>query len=261
MVDVVVLRRREAPRGRGAIARSAAAFVGSERSRVGAVESGKPAFGFPLFHPPSSPELRGMWESRLPLGEISKGLVERVGSLLLAFHPFHSPGISAAQFGLFRGTSLASAEPVASGLTTWSGRQCGWFAQTHGSELLTTARSAAVSPAPSTNRSAIAVRHCLTRRCRVRSCPGAKDVEVSSWSRRNNPLALASGCSLSHRSTSGQTSWKGSTRVRHGRGPVYGLRWVERTSPSRQAVERLATNSARSCFLSAGSLLAAPTSC
>jgi hypothetical protein len=49
-----------------------------------------------------------MWESRLPLGEISKGLVERVGSLLLAFHTFHSPGISAAQFGLFRGTRLAA---------------------------------------------------------------------------------------------------------------------------------------------------------
>jgi hypothetical protein len=30
------------------------------------------------------------------LGEISKGLVERVGSLLLAFHSFHSPGISTA---------------------------------------------------------------------------------------------------------------------------------------------------------------------
>jgi len=29
-------------------------------------------------------------------GEISKGLVERVGSLLLAFHTFHSPGISTA---------------------------------------------------------------------------------------------------------------------------------------------------------------------
>jgi hypothetical protein len=27
-------------------------------------------------------------------GEISKGLVERGGSLLLAFHAFHSPGIS-----------------------------------------------------------------------------------------------------------------------------------------------------------------------
>jgi hypothetical protein len=33
-----------------------------------------------------------------PLGEISKGLVERVGSLLLAFHAFHSPAISTARF-------------------------------------------------------------------------------------------------------------------------------------------------------------------
>src|ERR1039457_2898986 len=31
-----------------------------------------------------------------PFGEISKGLVERGGSLLLAFHAFHSPGISTA---------------------------------------------------------------------------------------------------------------------------------------------------------------------
>ena len=31
-----------------------------------------------------------------PLGEISKGLVERGGSLFLAFHAFHSPGISTA---------------------------------------------------------------------------------------------------------------------------------------------------------------------
>jgi hypothetical protein len=32
------------------------------------------------------------------LGEISKGLVERVGSLRLAFHAFHSPAISTALF-------------------------------------------------------------------------------------------------------------------------------------------------------------------
>ena len=32
-----------------------------------------------------------------PFGEISKGLVERVGSLPLAFHAFHSPGISTAR--------------------------------------------------------------------------------------------------------------------------------------------------------------------
>lgn len=30
------------------------------------------------------------------VGEIPKGLVERVGSLLSAFHAFHSPGISTA---------------------------------------------------------------------------------------------------------------------------------------------------------------------
>src|SRR5574341_1610716 len=40
----------------------------------------------------------GMWESRC-LCEISKGLVERVGSPPLAFHAFHSPGISTAPFG------------------------------------------------------------------------------------------------------------------------------------------------------------------
>jgi len=38
----------------------------------------------------------GMWESRLPLARLPKGLVERVGSLPLAFHAFHSPGIPTA---------------------------------------------------------------------------------------------------------------------------------------------------------------------
>ena len=35
------------------------------------------------------------------VGEISKGLVERGGSLLLAFHAFHSPAISTARAGLY----------------------------------------------------------------------------------------------------------------------------------------------------------------
>jgi hypothetical protein len=39
-----------------------------------------------------------MWESRRFFGEISKGLVGRVGSRFLAFHTFHSPGISTALF-------------------------------------------------------------------------------------------------------------------------------------------------------------------
>jgi hypothetical protein len=42
-----------------------------------------------------------MWESRLPFGEISKGLVGRVGSLPLAFHSSHSPAISTALFFLW----------------------------------------------------------------------------------------------------------------------------------------------------------------
>ena len=37
-----------------------------------------------------------------PFGEISKELVERVGSLLLAFHAFHSSGISTALRLYFR---------------------------------------------------------------------------------------------------------------------------------------------------------------
>ena len=65
-------------------------------------ESGKPAFGFPLFHRPQltkKPFIEadkiavgavGMWESR-GVGEIPKGLWERVESLLLAFHRFHQP--------------------------------------------------------------------------------------------------------------------------------------------------------------------------
>jgi hypothetical protein len=39
-----------------------------------------------------------MGESRLPFGEISKGLVGSVGSLPLAFHAFHRPAISTALF-------------------------------------------------------------------------------------------------------------------------------------------------------------------
>ena len=38
-----------------------------------------------------------MWKSRA-FGEISKGLVERVGNLLLVFHAFHRPVISSALF-------------------------------------------------------------------------------------------------------------------------------------------------------------------
>jgi len=125
---------------------------------------------------------------------------------------------------------------------------------------LATFSSSVAPPAPTTNCRAIAVRHSLTRRCKVRSCPGEKDIEVSSCNRWNRPLAVASGCSLSHCSTRSQACWKGSTRVRQGRGPTNGLRCVGRTSPWCQAVERLATNFVRSCFWPAVFSLPAPTS-
>jgi hypothetical protein len=51
-------------------------------------ESGKLAFGFHFF---PSPSLAELWGISPAFGEIPKGLVERVGSLPLAFHAFHSP--------------------------------------------------------------------------------------------------------------------------------------------------------------------------
>jgi hypothetical protein len=49
------------------------------------------------------------------VGEISKGLVERVGSLLWAFHSFHRPGISTALFApgfwFWRGPRPHSSSP------------------------------------------------------------------------------------------------------------------------------------------------------
>jgi hypothetical protein len=85
-------------------ARSAAAGAGDSppagvlafRSRYsGRWESGKPGFGFPLFSRPRRRSCGNVGISTV-FGEISKGLVERVGSLRLAFHAFHSPGISTA---------------------------------------------------------------------------------------------------------------------------------------------------------------------
>ena len=59
-------------------------------------KSGKPALGFPLFR--SALPGCGNVGISPAFGEISKGLVERVGSLLLAFHAFHSPVISISLF-------------------------------------------------------------------------------------------------------------------------------------------------------------------
>jgi hypothetical protein len=44
---------------------------------------------------------------------------------------------------------------------------------------------------PSTNSRAISLRHCLTRRWRVRSCPGGNVPGVLSCKRMNSSLALA----------------------------------------------------------------------
>ena len=52
----VVARRRGAPQWAGAIARRCCVLDWRNRAS-GRWESGKPAFGFPLFHPPSPPEL------------------------------------------------------------------------------------------------------------------------------------------------------------------------------------------------------------
>ena len=65
-------------------------------------ESGKTCFWF--FHFSIRPRRRSCGNVGISpaVGEISKGLVERGGSLLLAFHAFHSPGISTALFpGVF----------------------------------------------------------------------------------------------------------------------------------------------------------------
>jgi hypothetical protein len=76
-------------------------------------------------------------------------------------------------------------------------------------------------------------------------CPQVASVIVGSlsWRRCSRSFAFASGCSSSHRSTAGQVFSKGSTRVRHARGAVFAFRWIGRTSPAFQAVERLSTTS------------------
>jgi hypothetical protein len=83
------------------------------RRLSGRWESGNPGLGFPLFHGPHFPILFflavlfqtcgnrrscGNVGISPAFGEISKGLVERVGSLPLAFHAVHSPVISTALF-------------------------------------------------------------------------------------------------------------------------------------------------------------------
>src|SRR5580658_4358391 len=63
-------------------------------------KSGKPGFGFPLFHPAHAGAV-GMWESR-GVGEISKGRWEVWETGFWVSHTFHRPGISTALVWLHR---------------------------------------------------------------------------------------------------------------------------------------------------------------
>src|SRR6476660_2404402 len=65
-----------------------------QRERIGAVGKWKTCFWFPTFPSALVVGTVGMWESRRVVARIPKGLVERGGSLLLAFHAFHRPAIS-----------------------------------------------------------------------------------------------------------------------------------------------------------------------
>jgi hypothetical protein len=87
-------KRRGAPRRAVAIARRYYVLVWRDRNRGG----GEVGNLLLVFHFSSRPRRRSGGNVGISpvCGEIPKGLVERVGSLLLAFHSFHSPGISTA---------------------------------------------------------------------------------------------------------------------------------------------------------------------
>ena len=90
------LRGREAlPRRRAKPAEGSCSFVDKAIEAVGKWET---CFWFSTFPSAFVAGAVGMGESRLSFGEISKGLVGRVGSLPLAFHAFHRPAISTALF-------------------------------------------------------------------------------------------------------------------------------------------------------------------
>ncbi len=88
-------RRRGAPRWAGGDSPPAIVFWFGEMGNRG---GGKVGNLFLVFHFSIRPRRRSCGNVGISpaCGEISKGLVERVGSLSLAFHSFHSPGISTA---------------------------------------------------------------------------------------------------------------------------------------------------------------------
>ena len=111
----LTLRRREAPAAgrRAKPARGPVLFLRSIYIRGG----GKVGNLLLVFHFSIRPRRRSCGNVGISpaVGEIPKGLVERGGSLLLAFHAFHSPGISTALFpgvfGFGRRPQIHSASP------------------------------------------------------------------------------------------------------------------------------------------------------
>src|SRR5215469_3427395 len=95
-----LVQRRGAPRrGRRGDSLAAVVFWFLEISTRG---GGKVGNLLLVFHFSIRPRRRSCGNVGISpvFGEISKGLVERVGSLPLAFHAFQSPGISTAHSGL-----------------------------------------------------------------------------------------------------------------------------------------------------------------
>src|SRR5215469_17013924 len=95
-----LVQRRGAPRrGRRGDSLAAVVFLVFEISTRG---GGKVGNLLLVFHFSIRPRRRSCGNVGISpaLGEIPKGLVERVGSLPLGFHAFHSPGISTAHSGL-----------------------------------------------------------------------------------------------------------------------------------------------------------------
>src|SRR3954452_11752697 len=97
--SLVFWRRRAAPpalaRGR-ATARPRASVFAFEREGFGAVGKWKTCFWFSTFPSALVVGAVGMWESRLPLARFPRGSWKEWEACLLAFHAFHSPGISTA---------------------------------------------------------------------------------------------------------------------------------------------------------------------
>ena len=143
----------------------------------------------------------GMWESRPPLARFPRSSWKEGEacfwlSTLSTAPAFPRLCALLTAEGHFKSATATTAS-MHSAIST-SRRSVDAWHQAIGSALATAVKTSPSSPAASTNRRAIAVRHSLTRRCRVRSCPPAE------WHRRlvlqplEQRLGRRIGCSLSH---------------------------------------------------------------